>query len=122
MKRFAQNGSEVWAGVLPKLGVVVYDPQSQVNVPANRVRLYVRDQMRMTTFDKDIVRARLTESANEEVDGQLTESVESYLALPRRYTPCFSCKHSLNSLDFEVCDQCHWIKCACGACGCTYHG
>ena len=122
MKRFARNGSEVWVGVLPRLGVVVYDPRSQEGVPANRVRLYVRDQARMATFAKDIVRARLAESADEEAEGQFAEPVEFYLSLRRRYTHCFSCKRSLNSIDFAVCDRCHWIRCACGACGCNFHG
>jgi hypothetical protein len=122
MKRFVQNDMEVWVGVLPKLGVVVYDPRSQVDVPANRVRLYVRDQERMATFDKDIVRERLTDTAATEVAEQLAEPAKFYLSLRRRYTHCFSCKHSLNSLDFAVCAQCRWIRCACGACGCSFHG
>jgi len=122
MKRFAQGGSEVWVGVLPKLGVVVYDPQSQVGVPANRVRLYVRDQERMATFAKDIARDRLTETADDEADVELAEAAEFYLSLRRRYTHCFGCKRSLNSLDFSVCGRCRWIKCGCGACGCNFRG
>ncbi len=122
MKRFVRNGSEVWVGVLPKLGIVVYDPQSQVEVPADRVRLYIRDQERMANFAKEIVRDRLAESADGEDAGQFAESVEFYLSLRRRYTHCFSCKKCLNSFDFEVCDKCRWIRCACGACGCKFHG
>jgi hypothetical protein len=122
MRRFARNGSEVWVGVLPKLGVVVYDPQSQEGVSPNRVRLYIRDQQRMATFAKDIVRDRLAQSDECEPDEQVVEPAEFYLSLRRRYTRCFSCKHSLNSLDFEVCGKCHWIRCECGACGCTFHG
>lgn len=121
MKRFARDGSEVWVGVLPKLGVVVYDPRSQEGVPANRVRLYVRDQERMATFAKDIARARLAEFARE-TDGELAEPAEFYLSLRRRDTHCFECKQSLNSLDFEVCSRCRWISCACGACGCSFRG
>jgi hypothetical protein len=120
MKLFAQGGSEVWVGVLPKLGVVVYDPQSQEGVPDNRVRLYVRDQERMATFVKDIVRDRLTASANDKANAELAEPVEFYLSLRRRFTHCFSCRRSLNSVDFAVCGRCHWIKCGCGACGCSF--
>lgn len=121
MKRFARDGSDVWVGVLPKLGVVIYDPRSQEGVPANRVRLYVRNQERMATFAKDTVRDRLAESADLTTDGQFTELAEWYLSLRRRYTHCFCCKRSLNSLDFAVCGRCRWIRCACGACGCNFH-
>jgi hypothetical protein len=122
MKRFAHDGSEVWVGILPRLGAVVYDPQSQVGVPTNRVRLYVLDQARMATFAKEIVRGRLAESTDRAEEGQLAEPAEFYLSLRRRYTHCFSCKQSLNSIDFAVCSQCRWIKCGCGACGCSFHG
>jgi hypothetical protein len=122
MKRFAQNGSEVWVGIIPKLGVVAYDPRSQESVPADRVRLYIRDQERMATFAKDIVRDRLAESADSDEDERLAEPAEFYLSLRRRYTHCFSCKRSLNSLDFVVCGSCRWIRCACSACGCNFHG
>jgi hypothetical protein len=122
MKRFARDGSEVWVGVVPKLGIVVYDPQSQESVPANRVRLYIRDQERLATFAKDIVRERLVESANMDADEQLAEPAEFYLSLRLRYTHCFSCKQSLNSLDFAVCRRCRWIRCACSACGCSLRG
>jgi hypothetical protein len=122
MKRFARNGSEVWVGTLPKLGVVVFDPQSQVDVPPNRVRLYVRDQERMATFATDVVRERLSEAAAGERAEELTEPAEFYLSLRRRFTHCFGCKRSLSSLDFAVCGRCRWIRCACGACGCNFHG
>src|SRR5436189_4675197 len=98
MKRFAQDGSAVWVGIIPKLGVVAYDPRSQEGVPADRVRLYIRDQERMATFAKDIVRDRLAESADSDEDERLAEPAEFYLSLRRRYTHCFSCKRSLNSL------------------------
>ncbi len=122
MKRFIGDGVEVWVGILPKLGVVVYDPRSQEGVPANRVRLYVRDQERMATFVKDIVRDRLAEGADLESDGKITEPAEFYLSLRRRYSHCFICTRSLNSVDFAVCRSCGWIRCACGACGCNFHG
>jgi hypothetical protein len=122
MKRFVHDGAEVWVGILPRLGAVVYDPHSQVKVPADRVRLYIRAEERMATFAKEIVRDRLKESAGTEVDGQLAEPAEFYLSLRRRYTHCFSCKQSLNSIDFAVCGECHWIRCDCGACGCSFDG
>jgi hypothetical protein len=49
MERFLFDGIEVWVGVVPKLGPVVYDPASQIDV-ADKVRLYVRDESRMATL------------------------------------------------------------------------
>lgn len=122
MTRYVRNGAEVWVGVLPKLGVVVYDPQSQVDVPAGRVRLYVCDQKRMAVFVKSVVRDRMAQSSHTEPVDERCEPAALYLSLRRRYTHCFSCKRSLNSLDFEVCRQCRWIRCGCGACRCSFHG
>lgn len=39
-----------------------------------------------------------------------------------RVTHCYNCKANLNNdVDIE-CNVCRWIICACGACGCGYHG
>lgn len=44
----------------------------------------------------------------------------SYRHLYRRVTYCYRCKNRLdNSLEQE-CDECGWIVCDCGACGCGY--
>lgn len=122
MKRFARSGFEVWVGIIPRLGVVVYDPNSQEGVPDNRVRLYVRDEQRMATFAKDIVRDRLIESSGREEVEQLVEPAEFYCRLRARFTHCFRCKRNLNSFDFAFCSQCGWIRCSCTACGCNFHG
>lgn len=40
----------------------------------------------------------------------------------RRTTNCYACKTQLdNSVDQE-CNECRWIVCYCGACGCGYTG
>jgi hypothetical protein len=122
MKQFAQGGVEVWIDTLPKLGVVIYDPRSQEDLPANRVRLYISDQERMGTFARAIVAERLTASNLDAGDEQLAQAAEDYLSLRRRYARCYSCKKSINSVEFAVCRKCRWIKCACGACGCGFHG
>jgi hypothetical protein len=76
----------------------------------------------MATFVKGIVRQRLSESAADEAVDQLAESAEFYLSLRREYTHCYSCKRSLNSIDFDLCRKCNWIRCTCGACRCGYQG
>lgn len=37
-----------------------------------------------------------------------------------RQTHCFSCKRDLDSRYHKECNSCKWIKCHCGACGCSY--
>lgn len=38
----------------------------------------------------------------------------------QRNAHCYACKEPLNSLAEFECDQCRWILCDCGACGCGY--
>jgi hypothetical protein len=121
MKRFIRRDLEVWAGVHPKMGVLIYDPRAQVAVPDDKVRLYVCSERRTATFLKTIVRDRLAQgaSASENVE-MLQGAVEVYSALRGRFTHCYSCKRNLNSIEFQLCDACGWIRCECGACGCDY--
>ena len=37
-----------------------------------------------------------------------------------RHTHCFRCIRDLVTSFFNICNSCGWIRCACGACGCTY--
>ena len=121
MKRFTHGDTEVWAGVHPKMGVLIYDPRAQLVVAQDKVRLYVWSEQRMATFLKSIVRDRLAQGDSESEDvGPLKESAEFYFGLRERFTHCYRCKHDLNSIDFELCGACRWIKCECGACGCGY--
>lgn len=32
---------------------------------------------------------------------------------------CWKCKLSVNNLDYPECSNCGWIRCRCGACGCS---
>lgn len=40
----------------------------------------------------------------------------------QRNAHCYECKEPLNSLAKFECEQCGWILCDCGACGCGYGG
>jgi hypothetical protein len=35
---------------------------------------------------------------------------------------CHECGRALSSARTERCDRCAWLRCECGACGCTYQG
>lgn len=121
MKRFMHRDSEVWVGIHPKMGVVIYDPLAQVAVPEKKVRLYIWSEQRMATFLKSIVKDRLAQGDSELADGDpLKPHAEFYFGLRGRFTHCYRCKRDLNSIDFELCDVCRWIKCECEACGCGY--
>jgi hypothetical protein len=123
MKRFVRGATEVWVGIHPKMGVLIYDPRAQVAVAQNKVRLFVWSEQRMATFLKSIVRNPLASENTEATDvGPLKDSAEFYFGLQGRFTHCYKCKRDLNSIDFEVCKVCRWIKCECAACGCGYRG
>lgn len=122
MKRFAHGEFELWIGVHPKMGILIYDPRAQVAIAEDKVRLYVWSEQRMATFLKSIVRDRLAQADSESHDvGPLQESAEFYFGLRGRFTHCYRCSRDLNSIDFGLCRVCRWIKCECGACGCGYH-
>ena len=38
-----------------------------------------------------------------------------------RVAHCFSCHEILYGTSRQSCPDCGWIKCECGACGCSYH-
>jgi hypothetical protein len=123
MKRFSHGDTKVWVGVHPKMGVLIYDPRAQVGVAQEKVRLYVCSEQRMATFLKSIVRDRLAQRGLQSEDGGLLkESAQIYFGLRGRFTHCYKCKADLNSIDFELCSVCQWIKCECAACGCAYQG
>jgi len=123
MKRFTHGDTEIWVGVHPKMGVLIYDPGAQVAVAQDKVRLYVWSGHRMATFLKSIVRDRLVQGDAETGGaGPLKESAHFYFGLRGRFTHCYSCKRDLNSIDFELCEVCKWIRCECGACGWGYQG
>jgi hypothetical protein len=122
MKRFVHGKSEIWVGVHSQMGIFIYDPAAQACVAPDKVRLYVWSERRMARFLKSIVRDRLSEEDSEAGHaGPLQKSAEFYFQLRERFTNCYRCAQDLNSIDFDLCPVCRWIKCPCGACGCRYH-
>lgn len=127
MKRYVVDGREFWIGTHRKLGVVIYDPLSQVDVPYGKVRLFIASEQRMALFVRDIVRECIVRSGRATNQKHSTRSpdeyeheVSSFSRKRVRVTHCFNCKSDLNSVDFSICPGCDWIKCPCGGCGCNY--
>src|SRR5437879_11681958 len=82
MKRFAYDDFAVWVGVHSQMGILVYDPEAQVDVPPDKVRLYVRDEERMATFSKERARTFLAEGSGEEdTSNQIADAANSYVSL-----------------------------------------
>jgi hypothetical protein len=122
MKQFLRDGAEVWVGVHKTKGILLYDPGAQVDVATGRVRLYVYPEQRMATFSSVVVRKGFIRGDAETEAVSFNEAVDFYLNLRCRFTLCHGCQRDLNSIDFDLCGVCRWIKCKCGACGCNYHG
>jgi len=57
-------------------------------------------------------------NANNQFAGR--QNTAPFIQKKIRCTHCFSCKTTLNSRDFDVCPDCGWIVCDCGACGCRF--
>ena len=119
MVPFSEEQPGLWVGSHKTMGLVVYDKHAQVNLPSNRVRLFVVAERRMATFDRDSVRTRLSSRPCGSEDAL---TVYKRLRSRSRSTDCYECQRDLNAVDFRVCQRCGWICCECGACGCGYHG
>lgn len=124
MKVIDSKVGEIWVGYHPKVGPVIFNPRSQRGLEQDRVRLYKLDEKCSGTFIKEIVRSNLVVP-----DGALWFRIEpavagyvAAFARRRRITHCFNCKRHLDSVDFSLCESCGWIRCSCGACGCSYNG
>jgi hypothetical protein len=121
MPYFLRGGVRYWVGVHQSLGLVVFDPEAQGSAASGRVRLFIYPESRMATFASDIARPRVSSS----VSGyNFAGALDAYMRLREhaRQASCFRCGESLNSVDYAVCPDCCWIRCICGACGCTYSG
>ena len=62
MPQFLRDGKTYWGGTHQELGLLMYDPQEQQRLAADKVRLYVVAERRLATFVKDLVRAGLVPS------------------------------------------------------------
>ena len=121
MKKFRSKGKEYWVGHHPKLGYLIFDPLVQNAESVDSVRLYVVDRNKSASFKKDIVKKNLTD--NSKLDRGVCERLLRPYAEARnrmRVTHCYRCSENLSTSDFGICDQCGWIQCSCGACGCQY--
>ena len=62
MQQFHRDGQEYWGGIHRELGLLIYDPQEQQRLAAEKLRLYVVAERRLATFMKAIVRVGLLPS------------------------------------------------------------
>jgi hypothetical protein len=124
MIRIESKVGDIWVGVVPQVGPILFDPRAQHGLSDSRVRLYKLSEAKNAVFMKDIVRTAIA-PPDDAVWGRLQPALNSYIAAMgrRRVTHCFRCKERLDSVNFSVCNACGWICCDCGACGCDFdHG
>lgn len=121
MKKYIRNGKEYRVGSNPKLGLLIYDPDSQLDVSIDKVRLFKIKDKKTGVFIKNIIKAKLTKFSEQE-NTIIDKAINEYTTIKnnRRVTHCYQCKSHLDSVDFSICHKCKWIKCSCGACGCMY--
>ena len=123
MRKLIHESRELWVGVHQKLGTVIYDPSVQQGLPSSEVRLFKVSDRSAGTFSKALLKERLLPVDSGAVEAA-SQAIADYARMmkDRRVTHCFQCRAHLDSVDFSVCPNCHWIKCQCGACGCNYAG
>ena len=123
MKHVIYGDRELWVGVHKKLGAIIFDPVAQGGIAGSEVRLFKIEDQSSATFIKSFL-ANSFRKFNEAEWQEIESSVSDYSnsQANRRVTHCFKCKAELNSVDFSFCKKCKWIKCFCGACGCSYDG
>jgi len=124
MKNIGNKNRNIWLGYHKELGGIIYDEQFQQGVKKDRVRIFLLKDNRTSTFVKEILKENLNK-INDEVEKNYKKSINNYLDILKkidngRETHCFNCKEDINSIDFELCDDCSWIICDCGTCGCNW--
>lgn len=125
MRKLLYNDKNYWIGYHRKLGLLIYDPEVQGGLSKDRVRLFKVKQQEIRAFIKNIIRSTEQWSSDEEEHlPSMQQAVTNYAQVRARLreTQCYKCKEDLNSSDFSICEQCKWIRCPCGACGCGYRG
>ncbi len=123
MRKLPFNDKNYWIGNHRKLGLLIYDPEVQGGLDKDKVRLFKVNQQEIRPFIKDIIREKEQWASDEEEHLLSMEQAVAKYAQVRarlRETHCYDCKQDLNSSDFSICEQCMWIRCPCGACGCGY--
>ena len=121
MQRLEHHGREFWFGLHRKLGPMIFDPTSQAGMEVGQVRLFRLEERRSSTFSRSVVRNAFVAFSEEDLNRHQA-AIDSYISarVNSRATHCFKCKISLGSTDFALCQNCGWIQCSCGACGCSY--
>jgi len=123
MLHIEKDDKEYWVGYHNQLGIILYDPLSQVGLESVlKVRFFILDKKHMTKIDPKDIFKNIQTSLSQNV-AALNKAVDLYhdFRSNRRVTHCYSCKSDLNSVDFDICEKCGWIRCQCNACGCDYH-
>lgn len=121
--KYTINGLDYFAGKNRKLGLLIYDPNAQFDVPEDKIRLFKIDQQQSGTFLKEVIRTKLTKCTENELR-IIRDEVEKYSIIRKnqRVAHCYYCKKHLDSVDFSICKECKWIRCSWNACGCHYRG
>jgi hypothetical protein len=111
MKKIENAVRNMWVGVHPKLGPLIYDEGAQLNLGENEIRLWKIKEQRSAVFVKSIVRNKL-ENPDEKTAAFVQLGVAIYVSImgKRRVTHCFACKRHLDSVDFGLCEKCRWIR------------
>lgn len=123
------NGNEYWFGSIPKLGLVIYNPNDQKGVNSYNVKMFAVKDKETHLFNKEGVRPIIEKCSEDELKICI-DAVRDYEKEIRRrkrtpyaksrITHCYKCGRTLNQVDFPVCKKCGWIACDCGVCGCDY--
>ena len=136
MKKIRRGTNTYHVGFFPRKGLVVYDAEVQDGTNDSTVRLFIVRENRMASCDAETVRENLLSADDYFCDKAILpkaqreaidEAVGAYCRLVQilrqmRHTHCYSCKRYINSVDFSLCEDCGWIRCECGHCGCQYEG
>ena len=124
MKNIGTKGRNIWLGFHKELGGIIYDEKMQQEIKKDTVRIFLLKDNRTSIYIKKILKKNLNK-INKEIEINYKKSINNYLNIikkidNRRETNCFNCKEDINSINFELCDQCNWIVCDCGTCGCHW--
>jgi ABC-type ATPase with predicted acetyltransferase domain len=121
---------DCWIGCTARSGPLIFDPHLQDGMSAARVRFWDVWQKKVVVFDKHQIRRELASlrlqvrsyEDEERLIWELRTAIAEYKRwlAGRKVTRCYRCKLYLDSLSEEPCADCGWLRCRCGACGCSY--
>ena len=126
MKKINYSKRALWMGTHKNMGGFIYDSTTQKGVKTGEeVRLYKLKEKKMGLFALAVKTKIVKMNSKQELEHK--PLVDYYLKLlekreKARHTHCFGCKEDINSVDWSICRKCKWIRCNCGACGCSWQG